>query len=149
MRFRLLPLMLLAAAESVFGKGGGKSSSGKSGSSSSESSSEGSTSKGSTSSSKGSTSSSSGSGTHVIIITSGGRTTCYNENNQVIPCPTNSRRNLIIGAVVGGIFGAILLGLLTYFVILRCKDRRRKREKKLIPSMQQEYKPLHDESDEP
>ncbi|KAF8170302.1 hypothetical protein K438DRAFT_2061248 [Mycena galopus ATCC 62051] len=102
-----------------------------------------------------STTSSSSGGTHVIIVTTNGNTVCYNENNQIIPCPPNSaRKNLIIGAVIGGIFGAILLGLLAYFITIRCKQRRRLRansnlKKSILPSFgKQEYKPLHDESDD-
>ncbi|KAJ7232781.1 hypothetical protein B0H12DRAFT_1144886 [Mycena haematopus] len=132
MRSVILPLgILLATVAPVSGKarGGGKSTSHKSGSSS-------------------------GGGTHVTVIsTGGGGTVCYNENNQIIRCPPNSaRKNLIIGAVVGGIFGSILLGILVYFVIMRCKDKRREREKKpFLPNMvfgKQEYKPLHDESND-
>jgi len=53
---------------------------------------------------------------------------------------------MIIGAVVGGIFGALLLGFLIYWIVMRTKEKRRLREKKpILPSLsfgKQKYKPL-------
>ncbi|KAJ7128965.1 hypothetical protein C8R43DRAFT_687963 [Mycena crocata] len=136
---------LLANLAPVYGKGGGKSSSNSNSSNSKSGSSKG--------SGKGSGSSSSSSSSYknggVTIISTGGTTVCYNENNQVIKCPPNSARtNMIIGAVVGGIFGSILLGCLIYWVVRRCKEKRRQPEKKPIISSlsfgKKQYKPLHD-----
>ncbi|KAJ7188562.1 hypothetical protein C8R46DRAFT_24736 [Mycena filopes] len=125
--------LLLAAP--VYSKGGGKTSSSKgSGSSSSDRSS--------------SSSSKNSGGTHITVISTGGTTRCYNENNELIRCPPNSaRKNMIIGAVVGGIFGAILLGFLIYCVVMRTREKRRMREKNkpILPGLsfgKQEYKPL-------
>ncbi|KAJ7668476.1 hypothetical protein DFH06DRAFT_200714 [Mycena polygramma] len=143
MNLAILPFAVLFAS-SVHGKGGGKTSS--TGESNSGSNSKGSGSKGSGSSSS---TTSETSGGRVTVITTGGTTVCYNENNQIIRCPPNSaRKNLIIGAVVGGILGAILLGFLIYCVVMRMKERRRQQEKKtILPNLsfgKQEYKPLHD-----
>ncbi|KAJ6603160.1 hypothetical protein B0H10DRAFT_2079651 [Mycena sp. CBHHK59/15] len=135
----------------VHGKGGGKghASSGNSGGSS--------TSKGTGGSGTGAKSGGGGTasgGSTVTIIHTGGTTVCYDQNNQVIRCPPNShRKNLIIGAVIGSICGAILIACLTFWLVRRMRNKRRQGWQKTtkVPSPafgKQEYKPLHDESED-
>ncbi|KAJ6593618.1 hypothetical protein B0H19DRAFT_1091186 [Mycena capillaripes] len=145
MRLASLPFgVLLTNLVPVYGKGGGKTSTSNGKPSDNSGSSKGSSSSSSSGKSNG--------GTSVTVISTGGTTICYNENNEIIRCPPNSaRKNLIIGAVVGGIFGAILLGFLLYCVVMRIREKRRQREKKtILPSLsfgKPRYKPLHDQSD--
>ncbi|KAJ7497039.1 hypothetical protein FB451DRAFT_212465 [Mycena latifolia] len=135
--------VLLAGLTPVSGKGGGKASGGKSNQS-------GSSQGGSSGKSQGKSSG----GSSVTIINTGGTTVCYNENNQIIRCPPNSaRKNMIIGAVVGGILGSILLAFLIYWVTMRIRKKRQQRQqnKTILPSIsfgKQDYKQLHDQSDE-
>jgi len=135
----LLLGLLLDLAPLVLGKGGGKSSS-SSGKSSN---------KGSSSSSTGSTSYKSGS---VTVVHSGTTYICYNSSGDIVNCPKNTPAAIIAGAVIGGIVGLIVLGYLTYWIVMCIRDKRGQREKKkiVLPSLsfgKQEYKPLADEEE--
>jgi len=73
--------------------------------------------------SKGKSHNSGGSNRTPIVTHSGTNTVCYNEYNQVIPCPSNNVKR-VVAIVIGSILGAFLLGLVAFFVIKRIRLRR-------------------------
>ncbi|KAJ7718030.1 hypothetical protein DFH07DRAFT_1012325 [Mycena maculata] len=146
----IIGVLLANLAPLVLGKGGGK------GSSSSSSSKGSGSSKGSSSHSSNLSSSakSSGGGTTVVVHSGTTPAQCYNSSGEVIKCPPlSAREGLILGAVLGGIGGALILAALIYFIVKNKDKWRQWREKKklTLPSLsfsKQEYKPLQDQSEE-
>jgi len=119
--------ILLDCTASVYSKGGGHASG--------HGSSSHGTSKDSQSSKSGTSGSNSGS--TIIWVNSGGTTKCYNQDNQLVPCPINSHRQaIIIGAVVGSICGIVLIALTVHcFIQHRRKIRDQAERKSTAPPL--------------
>lgn len=146
----------ILVADKVYAKGGGgsKSSSSKSSSSKSSSSksssSKSSSSKSSSSKSGSSKTTSGGSGHSVIIVGSGSHAQCHDSvTNQIVRCPVNSRRNMVIIAVVFSILGAIFVGLAAWLCVRRMRRNQRQLANKIVvlpfeASSKKEYQRLED-----
>ncbi|KIK09312.1 hypothetical protein K443DRAFT_671806 [Laccaria amethystina LaAM-08-1] len=139
----------ILVADKVYAKGGGGHASSHS-SSSSKSSSKSSSSKSSSSKSGSSKTTSGGSGHSVIIVGSGSDAQCHDSvTNQIVRCPINSRRNIIIIVVVFSILGAVFVGVAAWQCIRRRQRNQRQLENKIVvlpfeASLKKEYQRLED-----
>ncbi|KAF9453950.1 hypothetical protein P691DRAFT_755020 [Macrolepiota fuliginosa MF-IS2] len=89
----------------------------------------------------------------TVVYTNGSNhTECKNElTNEIVKCPSDKKKTgIIVGAVLGGVLGILIIGLVVWYLVRRHRRNKGQTATRSIkvpgiaPTTKKEYKPLFD-----